>query len=150
MVLYVWTAKVNSCHLSLSKTLTYQVCSSLIIKIGLNSTMGRFMVRWNFSLLARCSLLFARRSLLLLVVRCSLLFARCSLLFARCLLLFTRCSARSSEDLFLSKSKQKKFSILICTKSLICDNLKTRIFLNWRLSAIFMSTKDKIPWKFSV
>ena len=62
-------------------------------------------MRWNFLLVARCSLVFAH---CLLVFACySLLFACCSLLFARRSLLFTRCSTRNSEGFFLSKGKQK-------------------------------------------
>ena len=90
---------------------------------------GRNNLRWNFSLVARCSLLFAHSSLhfsrcslifaccslhfacfLLRFARCLLLFAHCSLLFARCSLLFTHCSTRNSEGL------TKKFSISISAR----------------------------------
>ena len=63
------------------------------------------------------SLLVARY--FLLVTFCSLLSVRCSLLFARCSLLFTRCSTRNSEGFFFKVNK--KFSILICVKTLICE-----------------------------
>ena len=66
----------------------------------------REILRWNFSPVAHCALL-----------------------FARCSLLFTRCSTRNSER-FFSKSKQKVLHINLYKKI----NLKTRIVLNWRLS----------------
>ena len=74
---------------------------------------GKNNLRWNFSLVARCSLLFAHCSLhfsrcSLIFARCSLhfacfllLFAHCSLLFARCLLLSARCSLRFARCLLL-------------------------------------------------
>ena len=52
---------------------------------------------------------------------------------------------------FLSKSKQNKFAILISKQKVyIVNNFKTRIVLNWKHSAIFDGTKDKIAWKFSI
>ena len=52
--------------------------------------VNKLQGRLNFSLVARCLLLFAR--CLLLFVRCSLRLGCCSLLFARCSLLFARYS----------------------------------------------------------
>ena len=71
-----------------------------------------------------CSLLVTFCSLFvtfcsLFVTFCSLLVFFCSLLFARYSLLFTRCSTRNS-GFFLVKVN-KRFSTLICTKSLICE-----------------------------
>ena len=91
-----------------------------------------FLTRWNFSLVARyfflvgryfCSLLFARCLLFfacyfLLVARYFLLVARYFLLVARYFLLVAR--QEILNDFFLIKIN-KKFSILICTKSLICE-----------------------------
>ena len=111
-----------------------------------------------FSLLVTFCLLLAYFCFLL-VTFCSLLVTFCSLLVKFCPLLVTFCSLlvtfyalfeKKFWMTFLSKSTIKKFSTLICTKSLICDNLKTRIVLNWRFSAIFMGTKDKIAGKFSI
>ena len=62
---------------------TWQVVCETIRKLP------SFLGRWNFSLVARCWLLFAR--CWLLFAHCSLLFAHCSLLFAHCWLLFARC-----------------------------------------------------------
>ena len=114
------------------------------IMFNCDKATGMLPERWNL-FVTSCSLLVTFRSLLqLLFTRCSLFFGRYSLLFPRCLLRFTRCSTRNFEGFFWVKVK-KQFPILICTKNLICDNLKTTIVLNWRLSAIVMGTKDKIP-----
>ena len=86
-------------------------CSLLVISLLVACCSLRF---------ARCSLLFARYVLLLARYFLLITFARCSLLFARCSLLFTRCSTKNSEGLFLVKVS-KRFSILFCTKSLICE-----------------------------
>ena len=119
--------------------------------------------RWNFSLVAGCSLRFVHCSLpfaccSLLFARCSLLFARCSLLFACCSLLFARyfllvvcyfllvAREESMKDFSLSMSKKRVLHI--CKKKF--NKLKIRIVFNWRLSAIFTGTKDKIIWKFSI
>ena len=86
--------------------------------------------RWDFSLVALCSLLFPRCSLLF--ARCSLLFAPWSLLFAHCSLLFARyfllvaryflhvARQEIPKDFFLSKSKKKVVHINLY-KSLICE-----------------------------
>ena len=50
----------------------------------------------------------------------SLLVTHYFLLVARCSLLFPCCSTRNSEGFFLVKVN-KRFSILICAKSLICE-----------------------------
>ena len=52
-------------------------------------SMFNLNTRWNFLLVARCSLVFACWSLIF--ARCLLLLACCSLLFVRCLLPFARC-----------------------------------------------------------
>ena len=95
------------------------------------SEMFRFqklILRLNFSLVARCSLLFAR--CLLLFARCLLLFARCSLLVTFCSLLVTFCSLlvtfyslldKKFWRIFFGVKVNKRFFILICTKNLICD-----------------------------
>ena len=72
------------------------ILKSNIINI-LKREKHNVILRWNFSLDARCLLDFAHCSLLftrcsLLFARCLLLLVRCSLLFARCSLFFTRCS----------------------------------------------------------
>ena len=97
----------------LSVYLCYQTCTknnilfSNMYLVNMNrqrKSANMLNGRWNFSLVARwsllfvcCSLLFVRCLLLfaccsLLSTGCSLLFARYSLLFACCLLLFARCS----------------------------------------------------------
>ena len=96
-----------------------------------------------------CSLLLSFFSLL--VSFFSLVVSFCSLLVTFCLLLvnFLLLLDKKYWRMFLwIKVINKKFSILIGTKSFM-NNLKTRIVLNWRLSTIFMGTKDKITWKFS-
>ena len=64
-----------------------------------------FILRWKFSLVARCSLLLAHYSLLF--PRCSLLFARCSFLIARCSLLFSLLNMFLSAEVFSQAATQR-------------------------------------------
>ena len=85
-------------------------CMSFIIKayikIVLISRQGtsrsQIKVRWNFLLVACCSLVFAC---------CSLLFTRCSLLFTRCSLPFNCRSFRWHQCNFSLKRKLKKWPL---------------------------------------
>ena len=101
--------------------------------------------KWEVKLFDRCSLLFARCSLL--VTFCSLLVTFCWLLFARCLLLFARyffLVARQEilNDFFFKVNK--RFSILICTKVLFVNNLKTKIVMsNLKTERLSKSCSEK-------
>ena len=159
-----------------SEVTLFTCCLLLVIFFSLLVTFCLLLAYFCLLLVTFCSLLVT--FCWLLVKFCSLLVTFCLLLVTFCLcfvmfcpLLVTFCSLLITFYLllvtfylllvifyllldkkfwmtFLSKSTTKKFSILICTKGLICDNLKTRIVLNWRFSAIFMGTKDKIAGKF--
>ena len=118
-------------------SLLFACCSLLSARCSLLSSRCSLLSACCSLLSARCSLLSARCSLLfarcsLLFARCSLLFAHCSLLFARCSLLFARCSLHfalyfslfAQQDTlkdFFGVKVNKRFSISICTKSLICE-----------------------------
>ena len=147
-----------------SEVKLFTCCLLLVIFFSLLVTFCLLLAYFCLLLVTFCSLLVTFSSLL--VKFCSLLVTFCLCLVMFCPLLVTFCSVLITFYLllvtfyllldkkfwmtFLSKSTTKKFPILICTKSLICDNLKTRIVLNWRFSAIFMGTKDKIAGKFSI
>ena len=134
------------------KRLVFRLKVLFLIK---NIFCSYFSPRWNFSLVARCSLLSARFSLLFAC--CSLLSLRCSLLVARLLvvrhflvgaLYFLLVAQQEILKDFFWVKVNRRFSISICTKILIVNNVKTRIVLNWRHSAIFWVLKTKLPESF--
>ena len=97
----------------------------IVLGIAYIFPLSNTKTRWNFSLvasyfllIARCSLPFAHCSLLF---ACHFLFvACCSLPYAHCSFLFTFSSLLVEHYFFLVKVS-KRFPILICTKSLICE-----------------------------